>query len=111
MMDELSKREELAPLVRDFHEFVGRDVTDNELMTLDFALNWVIAYMEEEYENKLVQMQAKLSPEFAVTYGMHPQVRLMEVPNLQVAKKVAQALRGQVRVRRVGQWELYRETE
>lgn len=108
---ELSKREELAPLVRDFHELVSRDLTDAELLALDFALEWVFQWAEDEFENKLLAMNAKMDTEYAVTYGMLPTIRLMEVPNLEIAKKIAGALRGQVRVRRATKWELFRETE
>lgn len=106
---ELSTREELAPLVRDFHELVGRDLTNGELLALDFALEWVFATAEEEFEDKLLEMNARMDTEYAVTYGMIPTVRMMNMPNLGVAKRVAQALNGQVRIRRASKWEMYKE--
>jgi hypothetical protein len=99
---ELSKREELGPLVRDFHELMNRDLSNGELLALDFALEWTIATLEGTFEEKL-------SPEFGVTYGMLPNIKLMEVSDLVTAKKVARALNGQIRVRYTTKWELWKE--
>lgn len=109
---ELSNREELAPLVRDFHELIGgRDLTDDELLALDFALEWTFAWAEDEYESKLVEIASKWDVEYAVSYGMMPNVRIMNMPSLAVAKKVAAALGGQVRFRSTSKWDLYKEAE
>lgn len=108
---ELSKREELGPLVRDFHEMVDRDLTDGELLALDFALEWTFEWAEAEMSQKAAQEKARFTPEYGVTYGVLPNVRMMNMPSLEIARKVAVALRGQVRVRQTGQWELWRGVE
>lgn len=108
---ELSTREELAPLVRDFHEMVGRDLTNSELLALDFALEWTFEVAEAEADKAVQKILKKLEPEYAVTYGIIPTIKLIEIPSLDAARRVATALNGQVRVRTVGKWELYKATE
>lgn len=101
-MDEkrLSKREELGPLVRDFHESINRDVTDEELQALDFALEWSLSYAEGA-------LLTEMKEEYAVTYGMFPQIRLIQLPSLDIAKGVARGLNGQVVVRHNTKWIKY----
>jgi hypothetical protein len=114
MMDEASEdytfsnREELAPLVRDFHELIGRDLTDGEVKALDFAMEWTFASAEADYEDKLMSYT---DTEFSVTYGTLPNIHMLSVPTLEVAKKVAQGLNGQVRVRSSTKWRVWRPTE
>lgn len=107
----LSERDELAPLVRDFHELVGRNLTDAELLALDFALEWTFEWAEAEYEQTIRKELGNLAPQYGVTYGMLPNVKLLEVASLEVAQKIASALNGQIRTRSVGKWELWKGTE
>lgn len=107
---ELSTKEELGPLVRDFHELVGRDLTNGELLALDFALEWVWASAEEDFEDRLMARTAAQDTEYGVTYGASPNIRLIpQLPNFVVARRIAQALHGEIKVRYNSRWESYKE--
>lgn len=106
----LSDREELGPLVRDFHELVDRDLTNGELLALDFALEWVFFEAEAQFEDKLLDITAQMDIEYGVTYGSIPNIKLIPgLYSLGVAKRIASALNGQVRMRRFTGWEWYKE--
>lgn len=95
-----SDSELLGPLVRDFHEMVGHDLSDAELLALDFALEWTKETVINDYEKNL-------KTEWAVMYGFPPTVRFLEVPNETIAKMIAPAVKGQVRYKKTTGWEKY----
>ena len=98
----LSNNELVAPLVRDYLEAYDTGfLEEGDLRALDFALNWtqaeVTAELNKQWDNQFAWV-------YGVQYGYLPNIRVMEMPNLEIAQKVAGPLNGTVMRRRTGYW-------